>query len=205
MKVVAPSVSLVHATPNAEKVIEMAGRTCYKSAPDGVDSHVAFIQNLIKRGHDSVLEHASAGFNIVTERGMSHEIVRHRIGMSYSQESTRYCSYNKGRFGGEITIVRPSGISQDDYVWLLACQRAEESYLALLARGESPQNARSVLPTCTKTEIFVTGNLRAWRHFLRLRLAQAAHPDMRVLARMLLDELLVIAPTVFQDFATPHA
>lgn len=203
MKIVPPSVSLVHATANAEKVIEMAGRVCYKSEPTGVDSHVQFIKNLIKRGHTSVLEHASAGFKIVTERALTHEIVRHRIGMSYSQESTRYVCYGSPKRGGEITVVRPSGLSPDDYTWNVAMQQAEDAYLAMIAKGESPQNARSVLPTCTKTEIFVTGNLRAWRHFLSLRLAQAAHPDMRILARMILDELLVIAPTVFQDFVTP--
>lgn len=202
MKIVSPSVTLLHSTPDPERVIERAGRVCWKSEDRiGDDSHVAFIRMLKKKGHESVLEHASAGFMVVTDRGISHEIVRHRVGMSYSQESTRYCCYDKGKFGGEITVVRPSGIHhEDDATWAVAMHRAEEAYLELLEHGVSPQNARSVLPTCLKTELAITGTFRAWRHFLTLRLSKAAHPDIRIIARFIADELVQLAPTVFEEW-----
>ena len=202
MKIIEPSVTLLHVTPNAEKVIELAGRLCYKSE-DRIteDSHVAFIQMLKGNNHNSVLEHASAGFHIVTERGISHEIVRHRIA-SYSQESTRYANYSKDKFGGEIAVVMPSQLSGGSAaVWHSAMERAEASYMALLADGNKAQTARAVLPTCLKTELVMSANFREWIHFLKLRLSTAAHPDMRVIARLLRDELVKIAPTVFADFA----
>jgi thymidylate synthase (FAD) len=162
---------------------------------------VPFIQMLLKRGHESVLEHASASLCLICDRGISNELVRHRLA-SYSQESTRYCNYGKKN---EITVIRPSGISSttdlDIYnIWVEACDEAETGYLALLAKGVSPQVARSVLPTCLKTEVVMTANFREWRHFLKLRLSPAAHPDMRELAGMIRDHLIVIAPTVFDEF-----
>lgn len=206
MKIVNPSVTILHSTPNPEQVIERAGRICYKSE-DRIteDSHVAFIRMLMDpaRKHESVLEHASAGFLIVCDRGISHELVRHRIA-SYSQESTRYCNYGKGKFGQEITVVRPIGIKEqteahDD--WAMAMRDAEHHYLCLLEQGTSPQVARSVLPTCLKTEVVMTANLREWRHFLTLRLSPAAHPDMQIIAQLIRDELFGLAPTIFDDFA----
>jgi thymidylate synthase (FAD) len=212
MKVISPSVTLLHATPDPELVIERAGRTCYKSEDRiTADSHVEFIRRLLDpaKPHESVLEHASAGFIIVCDRGISHELVRHRLA-SYSQESTRYCNYGKGKFSEEITVVQPSNISSlhEDAstvslgkgAWTLAMQDSERAYLALLACGTKPQDARSVLPTCLKTEIVMTANFREWRHFLSLRLAPAAHPDMRVIAEMIRTELVVLAPTVFEPF-----
>lgn len=206
MKVIEPSVELLHATPNAEQIIERAGRVCWKSEDKITDtSHVAFIRMLMEPGrkHESVLEHASAGFSVVCDRGISHEIVRHRI-CSYSQASTRYCNYGKGKFGGEISVIKPSELDRDsqEYMdWHLACREAETGYLAMLARGVKPQNARSVLPTCLATEIVWTANLREWRHILALRSAPSAHPDIRVIMGMIKPHLLRIAPTVFEDFA----
>jgi thymidylate synthase (FAD) len=205
MKIVNPGVILLHCTPNPEKVIEAAGRRCYKSE-DRItdDSHVEFIKRLLDpaKAHESVLEHASAGFIIVCDRGISHELVRHRIA-SYSQESTRYCNYGKGKFGNEISVIMPSSISAGDESgllaesWAYACHTVEKTYLAMLENGASPQVARAVLPNCLKTEIVMTANFREWRHFLKLRLSPAAHPDMRVIASMIQDELLQVAPTVF--------
>lgn len=207
MKIVPPSATLIHATPDPERVIEWAGRVCYKSEGRITeDSHVAFIRMILDpaRAHESVLEHASAGFHIVCDRGISHELVRHRIA-SYSQESTRYCNYGKGKFGEEIAVVCPSSINQTALdpafePWWQSCQVAENRYLEMIRVGISPQVARSVLPTCLKTEIVMTANLREWRHFLRLRTAPAAHPDMRVIAEMIRAELLALAPTVFESF-----
>lgn len=207
MKIVSPSVTLLHCTPDPERVIERAGRVCWKSEDRiGDDSHVAFIRMLKKKGHESVLEHASAGFMVVTDRGISHEIVRHRVGMSYSQESTRYCCYDRDKFGGEITVVRPSFPKSPDEgrgqwaAWKEAMVAAEARYFEMLNAGASPQIARSVLPTCLKTELAITGTFRAWRHFLTLRLSTAAHPDIRSIARFIADELVQLAPTVFEEW-----
>jgi len=207
MKIVEPSVTLLHHTPDAEKVIERAGRVCWKSEGNITeDSHVAFIKMIMdpSRKHESVLEHASAGFSIVCDRGISHEIVRHRIA-SYSQASTRYCCYAKDKFGGEISVIRPSGIKEgtnEGVVWYEGCYHAERAYLKLIELGVLPQNARSVLPTCLATEIVWTANLREWMHILSLRSAKAAHPDIRVIMEMIKPHLVSIAPTIFANYVS---
>lgn len=201
MRIVNPSATLIHHTPDPERVIERAGRVCWRSEERITDdSHVAFIRMLKGKNHESVLEHASAGFLIVTDRGISHELVRHRIA-SYSQESTRYCGYNKGKFGGEIQVIRPSGVSEADAQWVMAMIHAETAYLEMLKRGAHPQEARSVLPTCLKTELVMTANFREWRHFLALRLSTAAHPDIRYIADMIRAQLVVISPNVFSEWS----
>jgi len=206
MKIREHNVTLLSATPDAEKVIERAGRLCYLSQ-DRItnESSAAFVRMLLdpSKAHESVLEHASASVIIGTDRGISHELVRHRIA-SYSQTSTRYVNYNKDKFGSEISVIKPVDIedhSEDWFDWQDACLFAESKYMKMIRRGAKPQVARSVLPTCTYTEIAMTCNLREWRHFIKLRLSPAAHPDMRVVAAKVLDQLHVIAPTVFAEFA----
>ena len=199
MKIVEPSAKMIWCTKNPEQVIEEAGRTCYKSEDQINDvSASTFIRMILKRGHDSVLEHASASFRIITDRGITHEIVRHRLA-SYSQESTRYCNYGKEKFGNEITVVKPSGI--DNLVkqanWIKGVEEAEKAYFCLLEKDCPPQVARSVLPTCLKTEIVMTCNFREWRHFLKLRMAEAAHPDIQIIANQIQDQLRQKAKTVF--------
>jgi len=200
MRIVEPSAELVWCTPEAERIIEEAGRTCYKSEDAITDiSAPKFIEMIIQRGHESVLEHASASFRIITDRGITHEIVRHRIA-SYSQESTRYCNYGKEKFGKEITVIQPSGIADqtEQYVlWSSAMRACERAYFNLIDAEIAPQFARSVLPICLKTEIIMTCNFREWRHFLKLRLAKAAHPDIQVIAKQIWEQLLEEAPTVF--------
>ena len=137
----------------------------------------------------------------ICDRGVSHEIVRHRLA-AYCQESTRYCNYSKDGFGNEITVVDPSWTTKGDPaydLWEKACLRAETAYFDLLSIGCSPQEARSVLPNSLKTEVVMTADLREWRHFLRLRASNAAHPDMRVVARQLLGVLKAKYPAFFED------
>jgi thymidylate synthase (FAD) len=203
MRTTVPSATLISITDQAERHIERCGRICYKSE-NGIntDSYISFIRKIIACGHESVLEHASATFHLVTDRGISHEIVRSRIGVSYSQESTRYCCYDKEKFGSEITVVEPvqlAGDAEAVSVWDGAAREAELAYFDLLERGVSPQNARSVLPTCLKTEIMMTANFRAWRHFLKMRISKKAHPDIIYLSRLILKELKIYAPIVFED------
>lgn len=178
------------------KHIELCGRVCYKSEDKiTVDSAKDFVKMLIKRGHESVLEHYSFSVRFVVDRGISHEIVRHRLA-SYSQESTRYCDYK-----GEVEYISP--FDQEDqekrFVFERLCSLSEESYKVLREVGASPQMARSVLPNALKTELIMTANLREWRHFLKLRTAQGAHPQMREVTIPLLKELQYRIPVVFDD------
>lgn len=194
MQLVNHGVSLEWITPDAAFHVERAGRTCYKSECKMGDNPADFVKSLINRGHESVIEHAVASFRIITDRGITHELVRHRIA-SFSQESTRYCNYAGERFGGEIQFIRPVELPERAWViWMAAMEFAERAYFALLAMGVKPQDARSVLPTATKTEIVMTANMREWRHFLSLRRPKSAHPDMRVVARLLYRILQEQAP-----------
>ena len=178
--------------------IERAGRTCYKSEAKITEtSAVAFVRKIIASGHESVLEHEKVTVRIVCDRGVSHEIVRHRLA-SYSQESTRYCDYGKV---GEIDFIIPCWLTEDsDHYpyWLWSMQQAESEYKQLRAWGWSPQQARCVLPNSLKTEIVMTANLREWRHFFKLRTAPAAHPQMREIAVPLQEEFRRLIPVVFE-------
>lgn len=202
MKIVEPSVNLLWITPYSEQQIEIAGRTCYKSE-DRITSDSAreFGKKMREHGHHAMIEHAVASFRIITDRGVSHEIVRHRLS-SFAQESTRYCNYSADKFGGEISVIEPPGLGVNRWVWQNACEEAELYYLSLLRDGVSPQIARSVLPTCLKTELVMTANFREWRHFITLRRTKAAHPQIRPIAESILDILVQYAPGIFEDLKT---
>lgn len=185
--------------------IEKCGRVCYKSEDKITsDSAIKFVKDIIARGHESVLEHFSFSVRFICDRGVSHEIVRHRLA-SYSQESTRYCNYSKDGFGNEITVIEPLFAEQGGAVsraWKFACEDIEKAYFNLLGMGCTAQEARSVLPNSLKTEIIMTANLREWRHFLKLRTSAAAHPQMREITIPLLAELKTLIPVVFDDIGT---
>lgn len=204
MKVVKPNIEILDIKSQEATLqkLERIGRVCYKSEGKITDnSSEQFIRNLIKRGHESVIEHESITVKVVCDRGVSHEIVRHRIA-SYSQESTRYCNYSDEKFGGEITVIEPNFLipGTDVYdLWRVSCETAEADYFDLLNDGLSPQEARAVLPNSLKTEIVITMNLREWRHFFRLRTAKAAHPQMRQIANVILQEFKKRLPVIFED------
>ena len=186
------------------KNIERMGRICYKSEGGITDtSYQRFLRNLIARGHESVIEHEKVSVLVICDRGVSHEIVRHRIA-SYSQESTRYCNYSQDKFGNELTFIRPCFWTEDSpayQVWKASMEAAERDYFRLLELGAQPQEARSILPNSLKTELVVTMNLREWRHFFRLRTAAAAHPQMRQTASMLLRDFKARVPVLFDDIS----
>ena len=170
------------------KRIELAGRTCYKSEDKITDdSAIKFAQNIIKRGHEAVLEHCSFTVKFIVDRGVSHEIVRHRMA-SYCQESSRYCDYSKDKFGNEITVIKPCFWDDDSELymdWKSAMRTAESHYFDLLQHGATPQEARAVLPNALKTEIVMTANCVEFDHFFNLRskgTTGAPHPDMKVVA-----------------------
>lgn len=204
MKVTDPSFQIVDMPDGLEvlKKIEIAGRTCYKSEDKiSDDSSILFANRLLKMGHLSVVEHVTATVKIVCDRGVTHEIVRHRLA-SYSQESTRYANYSDKRFGKEITVIRPFfwEVGSKEYdVWVRAMKQAEKSYMDLIELGASAQQARSVLPNSLKTEIIVTCNLREWRHIFSLRCDSAAHPQMREIMLPLLSEFKRNIPVLFDD------
>ena len=204
MKIIEPSVELVNKIDSAEimKHIELAGRVCYKSESRiSDDSAEKFISNIIKSGHESVIEHVSLTFKIICDRGVTHEIVRHRLA-SYSQESTRYCNYAADKFGNELTFIKPCFWNDDDenfLIWKDTMAQIEKNYIELLKNGAKPEQARSILPNSLKTEIFMTANLREWRHFLKLRTSTRAHPQMREVALQILKILSEKLPIIFAD------
>ena len=214
MKIIKPSYEIL--TPISDggikelQHIEKIGRVCYKSEDritDDGESAKKFVKMLISNGHEAMIEHSSLSVKFVVDRGVSHELVRHRIA-SFAQESTRYCNYSKDKFGNEITVILPCffdtgmGILSNSLVyqeWKLACECAEERYFNLLKMGATPQQARTVLPNSLKTEITVTANYREWRNFFKLRTAEAAHPQMREITIPLLKELKTLIPIIFDD------
>ena len=204
MNIIDPKVELVNPPEYAAllSTIESAGRTCYKSESKiSTNSAETFIRNIINKGHEAVIEHGSITVRFTCDRGVSHEIVRHRLA-SYCQESTRYCNYAKDEFCGEITVIRPSWAKKRDRlyaVWEQACLAAEKAYFDLMTMGCTPQECRSVLPNSLKTELVMTANIREWRHFLKLRCSQAAHPDMRIVAKQAHSLLAEKYPVLFED------
>ena len=214
MKIIKPSYEIL--TPISDggikelQHIEKIGRVCYKSEDritDDGESAKKFVKMLISNGHEAMIEHSSLSVKFVVDRGVSHELVRHRIA-SFAQESTRYCNYSKDKFGNEITVILPCffdtgmGILSNSLVyqeWKSACECAEERYFNLLKMGATPQQARTVLPNSLKTEITITANYREWRNFFKLRTAEASHPQMREITIPLLKELKTLIPIIFDD------
>ena len=216
------------------RMLEKIGRVCYKSEAQITDeSSEKFIRRLITNGHEAMLEHEGMTVKFTVDRGVSHEMVRHRL-CSFAQESQRYCSYNKDKFGNEITVIEPcffmdipkttreniqkvlSGEEQLEILgeitdhmkayarWHDACMNAEKEYMNLLSQGCTPQEARSVLPNSTKTEIVITTNFREWRQIFRLRAAGVTgkpHPQMLEVMVPLLNECKLKLPALFDDIS----
>lgn len=204
MKIIRPSAVIESDVAGAEilKRLERYGRTAYKSE-DRItpESARSFVAGIIKSGHESVIEHETVTVRVVCDRGVSHEIVRHRIGASYTQESTRYCNYHD-QHGSDVSFIRPFFFetgSRQDHIWGVAMTACETAYNQLIEAGASPQEARSVLPNSLKTEIVITYNLRSWRHFFSLRCSARAHPQMREITVPMLKEFKRLIPGVFDD------
>lgn len=191
-------------TPEICSLIETAGRVCHKSEDKiNKNSYKAFIKKIIEMGHESVLEHGTITVNFFCDRGVSHELVRHRLA-SYSQESTRYCNY----YSENIKFIIPCWINVKPGIytentltatdtttvtWFQHMLASEKAYKDLMLRGWAPQHARSVLPNSLQTEVFMTANVREWRHVLRLRTSERAHPQIR-------DVMLPLLKTFHKQF-----
>jgi len=198
------------------RMLEDAGRICYKSESRGEPEK--FIQKLVERGHESVIEHAHVTVKFVTNRGVTHELVRHRLA-SYSQESTRYCNYSgKMRFvypvwvnisfeewyhkiirGGSVADLFPQ---KPEDAFFRNCLEAAAAYNDLIKLGWTPEKAREVLPNALATEIVMTANLREWRHIFKLRCSKRAHPQIRLLMLGLLEVFQEEMPHVFSDLSS---
>jgi thymidylate synthase (FAD) len=211
MKLINPSFEILHFDDEEMvNLIERAGRVCYKSEAKTQftpESARKFIEGIMERGHDSVIEHAVMTVRIICDRGVTHELVRHRLA-SYSQESTRYCNYK----GGVTFIIPPwveikageyshaeefEGVDHQGYYWAVSMLHCENIYSILLNHGWSPQQARSVLPNSLKTEIIVTANAREWRHIFHLRTSKNAHPQMKEIMDEISIEFARRVPVLF--------
>lgn len=213
MKLIKPQAIIESLPCDVLPRIERIGRVCYKSEDKITpESSRNFVSMIIERGHESVLEHYSMSVRFICDRGISHELVRHRIA-SFSQESTRYVNYNKK---GCTFIIPPwLNIPEGDYlreqdihltppsqgarVWIRNRFEDEQRYNAFIEMGWKPEMARGELPTCVKTELVMTANFREWRHFMKIRTSRAAHPQMRELTIPLLAEMKLIFPILFDD------
>ena len=222
MKIIKPSFEILTQNLNREdlttlRLIERAGRTCYKSEENiNDDSAIGFVgARLHEDHHESIIEHSSLTVKFICDRGVSHELVRHRLA-SFSQESTRYCNYTKGRHDHQLTFIQPNWISDKDVdnysksydtmsiieparIWLEFMEKAEEAYLDLIDLGWNPEQARSVLQNSLKTEIVVTANFREWRLIFKQRTSEKAHPQMRELMVPLLEEIRSKIPVIFDN------
>jgi len=198
MKLIEQSYEILDLSNNSLKMLEKAGRTCYKSEDKITDDSANnFVKKLISREHHAMLEFGDITVRFVTNRGVTHELVRHRI-CSFAQESTRYVKYS-----GDMEIIKPmwweESTERAREIFIQSCTDAELSYKDLLAADWSPQKAREVLPNALKTEIVMKGNFREWRHIFTLRCANAAHPQMYALMRPLLAEVQERMPIIFDD------
>ena len=179
-------------------MIELAGRTAYKSEDKiTVGSAEKFIKGIIKSGHESVIEHFNISVRFITDRGVTHELVRHRL-CAFTQESTRYVNYYKKG----MQFIKPVFWDLDTPFykqWEYSMLATEGVYNNMISKGAISQEARSVLPNSLKTEIVVTANIREWRHILTLRTSKAAHPQIIALMKPLLAELKEKLPVLFED------
>jgi thymidylate synthase (FAD) len=206
MKAIQQRVELEWITPDPLYLIERAARTCYKSDPTTEDSGEFVKRIAINQGHASVIEHASASFRVITDRAIGNEVVRHRIA-SYSQESTRYVNYTKEKHGGgDIQFIHPLDLTEEQLRFSIRAYKiCEALYNRAIKLKMTPQQARDYLPLGTKTEFVMTTNFREWLHFLKLRTSPAAHPKMRVLAKMIGEILAVECSALFGQYAAPQS
>lgn len=203
--------------PDGKQVIgflEKAGNTCYKSdAVRNYEEKCEFVKGMVKKGHFSIIEHCFGSIRIISNRGFTHELVRHRLA-SYTQESTRYANYSKNRFGNEISVILPVWLYGDYekslvdltrsdipefFIWKKAMEHSEQHYMNLLDMGWVAQQARDVLPIGLKTEIVTTCNLREWRHIFTMRCASSAAPQIRAMMLDILKQFALQIPVVFDD------
>lgn len=178
-----------------------AARICYKSPELKTrEDQESFLRRIRDRGHYTPFEHSILSVIFITNRGVSHELVRHRL-VSPNQESTRYCNYSKDKFEHSVRFIKDTSIPESEIgAWLNDCELCEERYFGRLDKGYTPDRARGVLNNDVKTEIKITANYREWRHIFKLRCDNKhAHYQMVELMKPLFDEVCAELPCVFDD------
>lgn len=204
MKIIEPNVDII--TPldgdSILSFIENCGRTCYRSEDNiTADSAKTMIKMLIKNGHESVLEHFNITIKATMDIGAYKDLTRHRHA-SFSIESTRYCNYSKGKFGKELTFIKPGNIDENSplyFEWVSLMEEIELTYRSMAELGAKPDQLRMILPHSTAAQVCMTANLREWRHILKLRTAKAAHPSVRQIMLKVLEKFKTNIPIVFDD------
>lgn len=183
------------------KRIERACRTCYRSEGKITeDSYKKLIKNCITSGHESVLEHEKVTVRIYSDIGSYKDLTRHRFA-SFSVESTRYCSYDKDKYGNEIAIMNPVYIEDKELyeVWKKTMEEMEKGYMEMKRLGASTDMCREVLPHSTAGEYTMTANIREWKHILKLRTNKRVHPSIRQVLIPLLKYFKEQMPEIFDD------
>ena len=223
MKILKPSAEILQPHPTKEAVdeiyrnIEIAGRNCYQSENKITsDSAKKFVAALVKSGHEAMIEHAFMTVKFSVDRGISHELVRHRIA-SFAQSSTRYCNYSKDKFDNEIKVIEPYIIHsynhQPEWIdvfvdnWLSCMKECEQHYMAMVNNGVPAEWARSVLPNSLQTNLIITANMREWRNIFKLRAAGCygrPHPQMQEVMIPLLNQCKELMPELFGDIEAPE-
>ncbi|MCX8124314.1 MAG: FAD-dependent thymidylate synthase [Spirochaetes bacterium] len=203
MEIYSPQVTLLAITPNAEKLIEEAGRTCYLSLDKITEgSEANFIRRCIMNGHHSILEHASASFRVLgASRAFTHQMVRHRLA-SFSQQSQRYVNEE------EFNYIIPPSIAhnpQAKAIYTDFMEHARITYKKLRELSIKKEDARFVLPNALESQIVISANFREWRHIFSLRLEKAAQWEIRSVCMQMLKILQKEAPSVFGDFIIDEA
>lgn len=183
------------------KRIERACRTCYRSEGNITeDSYKNLLKNCLNRGHESVLEHEKVTVRIYGDIGTYKDLTRHRFA-SFSVESTRYCSYNKDKYGNEIAVVNPVYMEDKEVfeTWKKAIEDMEKAYMKMKELGASTDMCREVLPHSTAAEYTMTANIREWKHILELRTTNHVHPAIRQVLIPLLLLFKEQMPEIFGD------
>ncbi len=204
VKIVAPSVEII--TPlDGEAILkhlELCARNCYKSEDKITpDSARMMVKKLLELGHEAMIEHYNFTVKLTCDIGVYKDLTRHRH-VSFAIESTRYCNYSKGKFGNELTVIKPCHIKENtpEYaLWFKTMQLIEQNYNAMAVLGCRPDQLRMLLPHSIKADVIMTANLREWRHIFKLRCAPAAHPSVQEVMNMLLSQLKAAIPVVFDD------
>lgn len=204
VKIVSPEIEVI--TPldgdYILKHLERCARNCYKSEDKITsDSAQKMIKKLLEMGHEAMIEHFSITVKLTTDVGAYKDLTRHRHA-SFAIESTRFCNYSKGKYGNELTFMKPSNMEEGTEIyniWLKAMADTEQHYLNMAALGASADQLRMLLPHSTKADVFMTANIREWRHIFKLRCAPAAHPSVREIMLKALQEFRAHIPVLFDD------
>jgi len=212
MKIAKPAYKILNLEDGTKilKHLELVARTCYKSEgliTDDDSSARKIIAGIIKSGHESILEHIAFTVRFTADVGFYKDLTRHRAGISFAIESTRWCNYANDKFGGELTFMAPANMAEGTEIyekWAECMQGIEKAYMAMAALGAKPDQLRMILPHSTKADINITTNIREWRHIFRLRIQPNVHPSIRQLLIPLLAELKQRLPVVFDDIIVPE-